>query len=64
MGELKQMQDAAYLAKPGRVAELEAENKTLQAQLLQVQRAYLMQQRELNVLQMERIDAAEAAAKT
>ena len=39
-----------------KVDELEKENKSLKGQLLQVQKAYLIQQRELNILQMEKVD--------
>lgn len=49
MGELHQMQTEQ--------SSLEQENKNLKRQVLQVQRAYLLQQRELNALQMEKVEA-------
>lgn len=52
MGELSQEQ-----------VEHQSEVKALKIQMIQIQRAFLMQQRELNMLQMEKLDATEAQLK-
>lgn len=52
MGELSQQQ-----------IEHQSEVKALKLQLVQIQRAYLLQQRELNMLQMEKLEATEAQLK-
>lgn len=44
---------------PSEITALKAEVSSLKSQLIQVQRAYLLQQRELNVLQMEKLDSME-----
>ena len=41
------------------IVRLQAENVELKKQLIQLQRAYLLQQRELNAVLMERLDSQE-----
>ena len=56
MGELSQEQ----IEHQTEIKALKAEIAALKKQIVQVQKAYLMQQRELNALQLEKLNAIEA----
>lgn len=55
MGQLKDEQ-VEIDAMKAHIEALTAERDNLRTQLLHTQKAFLMQQRELNVLQMEKLD--------
>lgn len=55
MGQLKEDQ-AEIDAMKAHIEALTAERDALKNQLLHTQKAFLMQQRELNVLQMEKLE--------
>lgn len=55
MGQLKDEQ-AESDAMSAAIAAITAERDALKIQLLQTQKAFLMQQRELNVLQMQQVE--------
>ena len=55
MGQLKEDQTETDAMK-AHIEALTAERDNLRTQLLHTQKAFLMQQRELNVLQMEKIE--------
>jgi len=57
MGQLKDEQ-VEIDAMRAQLDLVTAERDNLRAQLLHTQRAFLMQQRELNVLQLEKVDRA------